>query len=62
MVFKLGVIVLMTFILSQVLGEDLSSQISPEHSRIYGPGLSPDRVRLPCQYFFVSIKDHLNER
>ena len=59
---KVGVILLLTVFLSLVLGDEQSSQISPEHSSFYGPGLSPDRVRLPCQYFFVSIKNHRNER
>ncbi len=62
MVEKLDVILFLSIFLSLVLGDDLSSQISLEHSNLYGPGLSPDRVRLPCQYFFVSIKNHLNER
>ncbi len=36
--------------------------VSSKFSVIHGPGLSPNKIRLPCQYFFVNLKNQFNER
>lgn len=37
-------------------------KISGKFSKIFGPGLMPVEVCLPCNYFFVSLKNENNER
>ena len=37
-------------------------EISAQHSRIFGPGLNPASVVLPCRYFTVELRDSQNEK
>ena len=41
---------------------DEATDVDPTFSGIFGPGLAPDKVRLPCQYFFIRLKNSFNER
>ena len=42
--------------------DSIKETVSSKLSSIYGPGLSPNKIRLPCQYFFVNLKNQFNER
>ncbi len=50
-------------ILSQLCScEDTKKEtVSSKFSTIHGPGLSPNKIRLPCQYFFVNLKNQFNK-
>ena len=45
------------FIILCRLSEALSAQLSAEKSLVFGPGVHPERVGLPVNYFYIQAVD-----
>ena len=37
-------------------------EIDPARCKIWGPGLTPDRIVMPARYFFIELVDSLDQR
>ncbi|XP_044752977.1 protein O-glucosyltransferase 2-like [Coccinella septempunctata] len=50
------------FIISFFCLHTFGQTVSPKFTRIWGPGLHPDKIVMPARYFFIEARDNYNKR
>jgi hypothetical protein len=57
---KLVLVYLITNVLSSIFAKTL--KVSPENCKIWGPGLTANKIVLPARYFYIQSYDKNREK